>query len=277
MVVWYGDDAAGPLVDGELEIFAQRLSASGAQLGADDRRVSDMGPNGEHGLRGARPRDRLQLHQRRVPRRLDRGRRLRAARRQRARDLRPAADARPAPRWAPTTGGSPTWGRPAPRASPPSSRPSPTTRSANQYVVAWVGDDDTAPLVDNEDEIFVQRLGANGAEEGPNDRRVSDAGPDGNTSFGANFPNLAYNPASDEYLVAWEGDDDTAGPRRGRDLRPAPGRERRRGGHRRPADLADGPRRRQRLPGQHPPRRRRPRWAASTWSPSTARTTPRAC
>ena len=78
----------------------------------------------------------------------------------------------------------------------------------NRYLVAWEGDDDTGPLVDNEIEIFAQRLGANGAEDGPNDLRISDMGPDGDDDFAASVPGLAYNPASDEYLVAWEGDDD---------------------------------------------------------------------
>jgi hypothetical protein len=34
-------------------------------------------------------------------------------------------------------------------------------------------------------------------------------GPDGNASFDAGNPAVAYNPSADEYLVVWEGDDDT--------------------------------------------------------------------
>ena len=96
--------------------------------------------------------------------------------------------------------------------------------TSDQYLVAWEGDDDAGPLVDGEDEIFVQRLSANGAQVGANDRRVSDMGPNGDVDFSADNPAVAHNPTSNQYLVAWEGDDDTGPARRqrGRDLRPAP-------------------------------------------------------
>ena len=47
------------------------------------------------------------------------------------------------------------------------------------------------------------------SEIGPNDFRISDMGPDGDTAFGDNHPAVADNPNADEYLVIWEGDDDT--------------------------------------------------------------------
>src|SRR3989337_153711 len=54
----------------------------------------------------------------------------------------------------------------------------------NEYLVVWVGDDTTSPLVDNEFEVFGQRLNAaTGAEVGANDFRISDMGPDGSTTF----------------------------------------------------------------------------------------------
>ena len=41
LVVWQGDDST----DGEFEIFGQRLNAAtGAGIGANDFRLSDMGP-----------------------------------------------------------------------------------------------------------------------------------------------------------------------------------------------------------------------------------------
>lgn len=43
LVVWRGDDDTGPLVDGEFEIFAQRLTAGGAEVGANDRRSPTWG------------------------------------------------------------------------------------------------------------------------------------------------------------------------------------------------------------------------------------------
>jgi hypothetical protein len=210
MVVWYGDDDAGALVDDESEIFAQRLDASGGQLGANDRRISDMGPNGDTAFAARDPAIAYNptSDQYLVVWTGDDGsgplvdnereifvQRLSATGAQVGANDRRVSDMGPTG----TAGFS---------AELPAVAHNPV---ANQYLVAWVGDDDTGPLVDNEDEIFVQLLGANGAEEGPNDRRVSDMGPDGNISNGANFPSLAFNATSDEYLVAWEGDDAVSG------------------------------------------------------------------
>jgi hypothetical protein len=142
LVVWVGDDNTAPLVDNEFEVFAQRVSASGASLGGRIR-VSDMGPDGNANY-----------------------------------------DA----------------GSPSVAYNP----------AANEYLVAWQGDDNSAPLVDNETEIFGQRLTAAGVEAGANDFRVSDMGPDGDANYDAEFPSVAYSTATNEYLVAWEGDDDTA-------------------------------------------------------------------
>ncbi len=49
-VVWFGDDDEGGLVEGELEIFGQRLSIAGAQLGDNDFRISTMGGLGAAGF-----------------------------------------------------------------------------------------------------------------------------------------------------------------------------------------------------------------------------------
>ncbi len=46
LVMWYGDDNTGSLVDGEYEIFGQRLGTNGAEVGDNDFRLSDMGPDG---------------------------------------------------------------------------------------------------------------------------------------------------------------------------------------------------------------------------------------
>ena len=126
LVVWCGDDSPGPLFHGEFEIFAQRLTAAGDEVGANDSRISDMGPNGD--------------------------------------DAYSAQD--PAVAYNPTS---------------------------DQYLVAWEGDDDDVPLVDDEDEIFVQRLNATGAQVGANDRRVSDMGPNGDLAFSADNPAVAHN------------------------------------------------------------------------------------
>ena len=47
LVVWDGDPASNGLAFFENEIFGQRLDASGAEVGEDDFRLSDMGPDGD--------------------------------------------------------------------------------------------------------------------------------------------------------------------------------------------------------------------------------------
>jgi uncharacterized repeat protein (TIGR01451 family) len=51
MVVWQGEDA----VDGENEIYGQRVGASAAEIGPNDFRISDMGPNGDINFDALRP------------------------------------------------------------------------------------------------------------------------------------------------------------------------------------------------------------------------------
>jgi hypothetical protein len=46
VVVWAGDDTAGGLVEDEYEVFGQILSSSGTQLGDNDVRISDAGGTG---------------------------------------------------------------------------------------------------------------------------------------------------------------------------------------------------------------------------------------
>ena len=143
LVAWWGDDNTVPLVDEETEIFAQRLSATGSEVGPDDQRISAMGPDGNTSYDTRNP----------------------------------------------TATYNPT---------------------ANEYLVAWSGDDNTVPLVDEENEIFAQRLSATGLEVGTDDQRISAMGPDGNSGFDAVNPWATYNPTANEYLIAWQGDDDTA-------------------------------------------------------------------
>ncbi len=70
---------------------------------------------------------------------------------------------------------------------------------ADEYLVVWNGDDDSAGLADDEFEIYGQRLDAlTGAEVGTNDFRISDMGPDGRARSDAESPAVAYNPNADE-------------------------------------------------------------------------------
>jgi len=73
----------------------------------------------------------------------------------------------------------------------------------------WRGDDNTAPLVNDEYEVFGQRVdAATGAQIGA-DFRLSDMGPDGDANYDAFDPAVAYNRTNNQYLVVWYGDDDT--------------------------------------------------------------------
>src|SRR5438034_4592631 len=145
LVSWSGDDDTGSLVSGEFEIYGQRLDASPDSFGAvgtNDFRISDMGTNGD-----------------------------------------PTFDA---------------------------FRPALAYNSANnEYLVVWEGNDG----VDGSDtfEIYGQRLaGVTGAETGANDFRISDMGADGDNHFDASDPAVAYNEATNRYMVVWHGDDNIA-------------------------------------------------------------------
>jgi hypothetical protein len=142
LVVWQGDDNVGGLVNGELEIYGQRLdAATGAPLGASDFRISDMGGTGSTSFNA-----------------------VFAAVAYNSQD--------------------------------------------GEYRVVWAGDDNVGSLVDGEIEVFGQRLDAAGIALGANDFRISDMGPDGDAGFDASFPAVAYNRKGDEYLVVWNGDND---------------------------------------------------------------------
>ncbi len=138
LVVWQGSDTTNGLVSGEFEIYGQRLDADGNEIGMNDVRISDMGPDGNDDFDALFPNVTYNV--------MD-----------------------------------------------------------NEYLVVWYGDDNTLPLIEGESEIFGQRLDADGNEIGMNDFRISDTGPDGSVEFDARDPSVAYNAVENEYLVVWEG------------------------------------------------------------------------
>jgi hypothetical protein len=71
----------------------------------------------------------------------------------------------------------------------------------NQYLVVWEGDDTATGLVDDEFEIWGQRLNAALSGLGSNDFRISSMGPGGNADYDAGVPALAYNRLNNQYLV----------------------------------------------------------------------------
>ena len=140
LVVWSGDHYA----DGDFEIFAQRVNAATGALIGSMVRVSVMGPGVD-----------------------------------------PNYDAR---------------------------SPAVAYNSAdNQYLVVWEGDDDDAPLVDDEFEIWAKRLSASAEWIDADNRRMSDMGGTGNASYNAYDPDVTYNSADNQYLIVWEGDDTATG------------------------------------------------------------------
>lgn len=81
----------------------------------------------------------------------------------------------------------------------------------NQYLVIWEGDDDTAPVVNGEFEIWGRFLDAN-AERLPGDDqfRLSDMGGLGNADYDAYNPDVAYNSTYNEFMAVWHGDDSSS-------------------------------------------------------------------
>ena len=81
----------------------------------------------------------------------------------------------------------------------------------NQYLIVWEGDDTATGLVNDEFEIWGQRLDATLGGVGSNDFRISDMGGSGDADFDALDPAVAYNSIDNQYLVVWEGDNAIAG------------------------------------------------------------------
>jgi hypothetical protein len=76
----------------------------------------------------------------------------------------------------------------------------------NQYMVVWEGDDQAYDRVDDEFEIWGQRLNASGGVVGVTGFRISTMGPYKDPDRWALRPAIAYNPQNNEYLVVWYGD-----------------------------------------------------------------------
>ena len=75
--------------------------------------------------------------------------------------------------------------------------------STQEFLVVWDGS-----FAPNETEIYGQRI-AFGAEAGPSDFLISEMGLDFDSQFDANNPAVTYNPMTNEFLVVWQGDDNT--------------------------------------------------------------------
>ena len=85
----------------------------------------------------------------------------------------------------------------------------------NQYLVTWNGNDDVGgsgvPLSDGEQEIHGQLLSGTANPIGPAEFEISQAGPDGNDDYDAFEPSVAHNALANEYLVTWRDTADQVG------------------------------------------------------------------
>jgi hypothetical protein len=217
LVVWSAEDDEHGLVDGEVEVYGQRLAhdAGGAlgEVGADDFRVSEMGGTGDPLFDAFDPALAFNPAEEEYlvvwvgddsaaglaegefeifGQRLDGSGLPLGTDDFRLSSLGPAAD-------------------PEFDAASPAVVYNP---DRDEVLVAWDGDDDEGGLVDDETEIFAQRLaydGAGGLVAVGGRLRVSDAGGTGDPAFDARRPALAYDGAAGEYLVAWDGDDNEQG------------------------------------------------------------------
>ncbi|MEN1728606.1 MAG: hypothetical protein AAGJ52_09200, partial [Pseudomonadota bacterium] len=207
LVVWSGDEIEGQLIDGEFEIWGQRIdAANGALLGAR-LRISDMGPDGSTAFQGQQPDVVFNAtageflvvwqglddstdspgEQEIWGQRIEAGTGLELG----VNDFRISNQG--------TDG-----------ASNADARSPAVAYNAidDEYLVVWHGDGATG-LANEEFEVFGQRLeGASGARVGAEGFRISQMGTDGDTAFDAQAADVAHNAINNEYLVVWSGDSD---------------------------------------------------------------------
>ncbi len=192
LAVWAGDGLA---TDNEIEIFGQRVSATGAELGTDFR-ISTNATDGDAARDAFQPAvaynrtaneylvtwqgDGLTVGRSEIF-----GQRLSAAGAELGTDFRIS-----------NVGTDGDFNRDA---FGPGVAYSP---AANEYLVIWQAD---GLDIDNENEIFGQRVSAAGAELGT-DFRISNVGTDGIAARDAFTPAVAYNTTANEYLATWRGD-----------------------------------------------------------------------
>lgn len=209
LVAWEGDDDDGGAVDGEVEIYAQRISAStGQPVGENDFRISFFGPEGDTGYDSTNPvpvfnsitgeylvawngiedSGILSSNDREIyAQRLDSdGTLLGAA--HRISSMGP-------------DGVSTYWGI----------NPSLAVRQATgEYLVVWSGEDDAGELVNNKFEVYGRVISPNGQPRGRT-YRLSMMGPDNSSQWGVGLPALASRGEQDGFLVVWDGIDDRSG------------------------------------------------------------------
>lgn len=213
LLVYRSNDPAFGLAEAEYEIFGQRLNGDGETVGAPVR-ISHMGPDGDPAYRAEKPAiawndvaerflvawqgddntgglvddesgglvdDEFEIH---------------------ASTITPGGSVSAQQRVSSTgPDGNANYGAFGPDIA--------VNTSTGEYMIAWSGDDDTAPLVDDEFEIYTRTLDISGTPVG-SIFRVSNMGPDGDPDFDAEDPSIAWHQGEQRFMVSWRGDDNTA-------------------------------------------------------------------
>lgn len=211
VVVWYADDNKNGLVEGEFEIFAQRLNGSDGSLIGEAVRVSDMGPNSNrsydafnphiaynsvdglylvvwHGEEGnaASPLGSFEIY----------GQLLNASLNEVGGNDFLISDMGP--------DNNPDYNAYSPVAA--------YNSTDNEFLVVWYGEDDRDGRVPGEFEIYARRINANTGTMVDNQSiSVSYVGLNGDPARAAKFPDVVYNPDLNEYLIVWSADDSKDG------------------------------------------------------------------
>jgi hypothetical protein len=198
LVVWAADDDTGSLVDNEFEIFGQFISDIGEEIHTNDFRISFTGTDGDTNFRSDQPditwnsvnneflvvwkgETSIDGEYEIYGQRINANSGALIGSNFRISDV--GAD------------GDTNYGALRPKVS--------YSSTSNEYLVVWEADDEN---VNNELEIYGQRLSNIGAEIGSNDFRISNQLPEGDANFDARYPHLSWNSTDNEFLVVWQGE-----------------------------------------------------------------------
>jgi hypothetical protein len=208
LIVWYGDDNTGGLVNQEFEIYAQLVDEDLVGVGPNDYRISDVGGIGNPAYEASLPAVAYNSMRNEYlvvwrgddnvgglvdtelevfSQRLDADLGGLGSNDFRLSDVGGVGDPDYDVWWGPEVAYSPIL---------------------DQYMVVWGGEDDVGGQLEGEQEIFAQMLTGDASTGiGPNDERISDAGGIGEISYTTYSPVVAANSWNGQFLVAWDGDD----------------------------------------------------------------------
>ena len=207
LVVWEADDTTFNRLDGAPEIYGQRITAQGLEIGPDDFNISNMGPDDSRSFSANEPTIAFNPNDtnylvcwrgRDVPLENDELENEIYGQFISAQGLEMGPDDFRISRVGPDGVLDFFVFQPDLVFNP----------SNNTFLVVWAGQDNTGNLVADETEVFGQFIADTGVVIGIH-FRISDMGPDADTKFGAFDPKITYSSDQDQFLVVWRGDDDT--------------------------------------------------------------------